>query len=215
MRSTVFFALVLVLMCSGCAGILSNIDRGTEVRDDKVIMVGKISFDPPILQKRSGLSIGMANVFYSLYNKDVNKKPITAIDAEFTVKHHSPGYKKYYYFIVKIPRKYDPIHLTSIHSFPGIVMNGTTHLEIFPKLLIPRRPDDRFIYIGNIVVKKVENRISIEIIDEYEYVKKRFQGHVLDKGGHALVPRKCLVKQVGPVSGRSVSVRYQATVTYR
>lgn len=214
MKKFNLFLLLLLSFSISCASLKKNISKGTTVDDDMVVVVGKIDFDPPLEQKITSPCIGMSDVFYSLYTKDPNAEPVTMMDADLGVTHNYPAYKKGEYFIVKFPKKLGKIYMTSVHAYPTVHSEGSTHFEVFPKLAINYESTDNFIYIGDILFTIKRNTISMKVQDNYKKVKQMFNGYVVDNNGASITPTKRFVKVNKKLKAKSTDVRYIIRHTY-
>lgn len=204
----IFCLLSCIAFClSGCVASLEHVRKGTVPERDTVVIVGKISFDPPLTQDKSGPSIGMAGKFYSLYNVDSRVQPVYANQADVYLGHKSPEYKTYDYFIVRMPRKYGTIHMTGITAYPKVHGFHQVILSVFPRLPIELTGKEPFIYIGDIVFSIVDRTISMKVLDRHEQVTNQFRGYVVGADGRVIVPAKKLVPVNPDLTARLTDVR--------
>jgi len=183
--------ITLLFLSSGCANIATVVKKGATLRDEKVILVGKLILDP-MLEQKFGSSCG-CGIFPSFEEQYENKLfvfldndehhmftddlgviccPHSVMKAQTAIESIQGEY-----FTVELPREKTFIKgvfvvLTSSSSTnSGLLIRSNIKIDI--------TPEDAFIYIGDFIYTlNKKQKFELQVVDNFNRVKEKYSSFV-------------------------------------
>jgi len=203
----------------GCVNIVRNVKQGFVVPDDKVILVGRVTIDPPLEQKFGwACTMGVlppyekqyGKLFFIFLDTDENKEftdeagviccPHAIMHAKTTIEQ-----KWDEYFIVSLPRKtvYVKGVFVVLEQSPdsaGLIIRSNIKIEV--------GPGDAYLYIGDFVYTlNKKGKYELTIVDNYNAIKNKYSSHVSGSDSRNIILQNRVIKSNPEVETVSAVLR--------
>jgi hypothetical protein len=217
-----FLAIILValplLMTVGCATYhgAPAAEPGKPIPADSVVIVGKITLDPELVQEWGALDLFVKNAFqrkaFGLLASESKPKLEDMSKADSIV-----GITWNEYFLAIIPRA-ELLNWITLYIPLKVVGGLKDDLYMSSPFQIAHQPEDRFIYLGDLVYHfNVTNQLGgketvLEIKDGYAAAKAKLDGTITDENGKPLSLEKRLPSKVTKLTTEVIETK--TTTTY-
>jgi len=176
--------LVFIITASGCASGVGKLEISSlnQVKNDEIIIVGKIKLDPVINNIEQELKQGFPfNLLDGIetrqknkINISINKKPIDITDGDAVWQDHITTVDLEKTFFIRVKK-------ASILYYSGGIIKTSLRASLNNKLYFPGgvkykiKPGDKAIYIGTMEYYRDFNEVEKStFINEYKEAKKEF-----------------------------------------
>jgi SpoVK/Ycf46/Vps4 family AAA+-type ATPase len=176
---------------SGLAKVARPMKEGAIIPDDKIAVVGRIITEPRLVQDLTWTMKslnGKSDIIFSITDEE---KLSDATDPSVSA---CSRIDREQYFLIPLSREKAYLN-TILTMFPE---NRT--LYIYPYLEFDPDPEDRFVYIGDIIIRfEQENDLGgkdtiVEIVDNFYQIKDQYSNHLIDSSGRPVPMTKRLCK---------------------
>jgi len=194
MKKFLLIIAVVSLTILNCKGLTKNFSENSNISNDKVVVIGRVFFSPPLKQEiESGFSKNFSSgkyyvVFTDKLHEDAPVNPhllsATAAGAQVFGK----------YFMLEIPKTVKYFHNVSVLLYK----KGAYSKMMYIKMNIPIRLNtkDKFIYVGDFNFYRNKHRgLSLKIINNYSHVKDKFSKFVKSNNSYVMPVNNLLIKK--------------------
>jgi hypothetical protein len=209
MKKRIILFLLILMLLTSCYTIAENVEKGYVSNDDSIVIVGKVTFDPPIKQEINGpvgkLAIGNLFIHFKL---DPEYQIKWAHEADITVQSLLEGD----YFVVEIPKEQLYLMTTYVLTAKG----SSWHEELFchTALKIPVEPEDKIIYIGNLVFGLHDNTVTLSMNDSFDEIEELYNDYIFDMNGSpSQIQKRLLIGELA-VDGKLIRTQFQTSYGY-
>jgi hypothetical protein len=174
MRKKIFILLLTAVILLLAGNLFGEVKKGEKIKANKVVLVGKVIFEPEIKQEKNILPLDIRNKYYIVFLKD-EKTLIKSISMSVLDTSINNEFNKYFIGSVKNDIKYLRTVTTSEKT------QDFLYFRIVSKLNLTT--DDRFLYVGDLHIKRENDKTSLMVVDNYEEAKKIYDGYINDLNG--------------------------------
>ncbi len=194
LQFTMFF-LAGLLLTTACSVPMANVVKPDQMSSpDKVIIIGKLSFNPPLKQKLNRVNNkNWTNISYIFLSTDPEKPCDHGMNADLTMKVNWDEY-----FVLEVPRK--QFYLRKTMLMLSVEGSSTTYLDFKCAFPLPLVSDTGMIYIGDLIYQlNKKNELGgvdtvLEVRDNSAKLPQEFTHFVKKNDGTYLTPKTILLK---------------------
>ena len=187
---------VLVGLLAGCVTYVPVAETGKPVANGSVVVTGKISFDPNIVQKWGALDFAVKASYEKKAFVLLSSKPVTSITSiQKADRVMSVDWDHYFHVTMPKDQSY---YWVTVYVILSEVGTTTDALYLSSPFKISFQPGDRFVYLGDFVYQlNATNQLGgkevhLHIEDHFAQAQQKFGGSFVGANGEPLQ----LVKEI-------------------
>lgn len=200
--------IVLVGLLAGCVTYVPVAESGKPVPDGSVVVTGKISFEPGLVQKWGALDFAVKAGYEKKAFVLLSNKPVTSITSiQKADRVMSVNWNQYFH--VTMPKDHSYYWVT-VYVILSEVGTTTDALYLSSPFKITFHPGDRFVYLGDFVYQlNAKNQLGgnearLHIEDHFAQAKQTLGGSFVGAGGVPLQLVKDLPVHVAKLNAKVI-----------
>ncbi len=205
--------IILVGLLAGCVTYVPVAESGKPVPNGSVVVTGKISFEPKLVQKWGVVDFAVKAGYEKRAFVLLSDKPVTSLtsiqkaDRVINVEWN-------HYFHVSMPKDH-PYYWVTVYVILSEVGTTTDALYLSSPFKITFHPGDRFVYLGDFVYQlNATNKLGgkearLHIEDNFAQAKQKFDGSFVGASGEPLRLVKDIPDHVAKLNAKVIETTVQ------